>query len=225
MLNYEVDRKLLNHRVPPGTALDSFNGRTYLSLVGFQFHQARLFGSLRVPYHSDFDEVNLRFYVRRKERNEERRGVVFIAEIVPKWAVARVARLAYGENYFCFPMKHRLGTDGPNKTVEYAWRPNGAWCRLYAHTSGPLESPQDGSLEQFISEHYWGYTTKRNGHSLEYRVAHAPWNVSTSTTAGFEGDPTSVYGVELGTVLQRRPDSAFIANGSPVAVFAGERIQ
>jgi len=226
MLNYEVDRKLLTDRVPPGTVLDSYDGRTYISLVAFQFLNTKLFGSLRIPYHADFDEVNLRFYVRRKDGNEEeRRGVVFIAEIVPKWAVAQVARLAYGENYFCFPMKHCVNPEGQSKTAEYCWRLNGGWCRLYAHTSGPPGPAQGGSLEQFITEHYWGYSTKRNSHSLEYRVSHTPWNVWTSTTAGFEGDATSLYGVELGEILQRRPDSAFIADGSPVEVFAGKKIR
>lgn len=225
MLNYEVDRTLLADYVPPDTVLDSFDGRTYISLVGFQFRHTRLFGALRVPYHADFDEVNLRFYVRHKQNNEERRGVVFIAEIVPKWAVAHVARLAYGENYFHFPMKHRISSDGPSKTVEYAWRLNGAWCRLYAHTSVAPTPPQEGSLEQFIAEHYWGYSTRRNGYSMQYHVSHAPWNVGTSTEAGFEGDTTSLYGPKLGKVLQRRPDSAFIADGSPVVVFSGARMQ
>jgi uncharacterized protein YqjF (DUF2071 family) len=225
MLNYEVDGKLLADYVPPGTVLDSFNGRTYISLVGFRFRHTKLFGSLRIPYHADFDEVNLRFYVRRKRDNEERRGVVFIAEIVPKWAVAHVARMAYGENYFCFPMKHRVSSDGPNRTAEYAWLSNDAWCRFHAHTSVAPTHPQDGSLEQFITEHYWGYSTKRNGHSLEYRVSHTPWNVWTSTAAGFEGDATGLYGFELGKVLRRPPDSAFIADGSPVVVFAGNKIR
>jgi uncharacterized protein YqjF (DUF2071 family) len=225
MLNYEVDRKLLNDYVPPGTVLYSFDGRTYVSLVGFQFRRTKLFGSLPVPFHSDFDEVNLRFYVRRKEGNEDRRGVVFIAEIVPKRAVAQIARLAYGENYICLPMKHCVNTNGTTKTAEYEWQLNGAWCKLYAHASAAPALAEEGSLEQFITEHYWGYSTRRKGGSLEYHVSHAPWNVWTSTAAGFEGDASGLYGLELGKVLQRRPDSAFIADGSPVIVFAGKKIQ
>src|SRR5580700_8862590 len=104
MLNYEVDGTLLTGFIPPGTVLDSFHGRTYVSLVGFQFLRTKLFGLLPVPFHTDFDEVNLRFYVRRKEGQEERRGVVFIAEIVPKRAIAQLARFAYGENYVSLPM-------------------------------------------------------------------------------------------------------------------------
>jgi uncharacterized protein len=225
LLNYEVDRKLLNDYVPPGTVLDSFAGRTYVSLVGFQFRHTKLFGSLPIPFHGDFDEVNLRFYVRRKEGSEDRRGVVFIAEIVPKRAVAQIARLAYGENYVCFPMKHSVNTNGTTKTLEYEWRLNGAWCKLYAHASVAPAPAEEGSLEQFITEHYWGYSTQRNGGSLEYHVSHLPWNVWTSTAAGFEGDASGLYGSELGKVLQRRPDSAFIADGSPVTVFRGKKIQ
>src|SRR5579872_5879214 len=119
MLNYEVAPSLLNPYVPSGTRLDSFNGRTYVSLVGFRFCRTKLLGFFPIPFHSDFDEVNLRFYVRRKEDRDDRRGVVFIAEVVPRRAIATTARLAYGENYNCLPMKHRLETEGLNRTAEY----------------------------------------------------------------------------------------------------------
>src|SRR5260370_13386865 len=122
MLKYEVDSRFLDKYVPSGTVLDSFLGKTYVSLVGFRFCRTKLFGSLAVPLHSDFDEVNLRFYVRRKEGDENRRGVVFIAEIVPKQAVATMARLLYGEDYVCVLMKHPISRDGSKKTVEYQWQ-------------------------------------------------------------------------------------------------------
>jgi uncharacterized protein len=225
MLNYEVDRTLLEGYLPPGTALDSFAGRTYVSLVGFRFLHTKLLGSLAIPFHADFDEVNLRFYVRHKSGGENRRGVVFIAEIVPKWAVAKLARLAYGENYVCLPMKHRIDMHWTNKTAEYGWQLNGAWCRLYAQTSAAPALAEEGSLEQFITEHYWGYSAKRNGETVEYHVSHVPWNVWKSSDAGFEGDASGLYGPELAKILQRRPDSAFIADGSPVVVSTGQRIR
>jgi len=224
MLNYEVDARLLDKYVPRGTALDSFLGKTYVSLVGFRFFRTRLFGSLAVSFHSDFDEVNLRFYVRRKEGDENRRGVVFIAEIVPKQAIAAMARLVYGENYVRLPMKHRICTDGSRRTVEYHWRVKNRWCQLRAQAVGAPELPREGSLEQFITEHYWGYSTQRRGGSLEYHVSHVPWRVWVSSTAGFEGDANELYGVELGHVLQGQPSSAFIAEGSPVTVFRGREL-
>ena len=224
MLNYVVDPQLLDRYVPSGTVLDSFDGKTYVSLVGFQFLRTKLFGGLPIPFHSNFDEVNLRFYVRRPVGNEHRRGVVFIAEIVPRYAIAQIARLAYGENYICLPMKHRLSADTAAKSAEYQWRVNGEWCKLRAQASNAPAPARDGSLEQFITEHYWGYSARRNASTLEYHVSHVPWNVWPTTSAGFEGDPTSIYGPDFANILQRHPDSAFIADGSPVKVFAGEEI-
>src|SRR5580693_8286945 len=141
MLNYEVEPSLLSRYVPPGTVLDLFQGRTYVSLVGFRFCHTKLLGCFPVPFHADFDEVNLRFYVRRKEGSEDRRGVVFIAEIVPKWAVAKIARLAYGENYVCLPMQHSVDMSGATKTAKYEWQLNGTRRRLYARTSGAPARP------------------------------------------------------------------------------------
>jgi uncharacterized protein YqjF (DUF2071 family) len=224
ILNYEVDGELLEGYVPPGTVLDSFEGKAYVSLVGFRFRHTKLLGVLPIPLHREFEEVNLRFYVRRREGNEDRRGVVFIAEIVPKRAVALVARLAYRENYLYFPMKHSVSTNGGIKKVEYAWQLSRDWCKLHAQSSTASVASREGSLEQFITEHYWGYSRQRSGNALEYHVSHRPWNVWATADAGFEGEASAVYGSALGRLLQRRPDSAFIADGSPVVVFAGRKI-
>jgi uncharacterized protein YqjF (DUF2071 family) len=224
MLNYEVEPSLLNRFVPRGTALDSYQGRTYISLVGFRFYHTKLFGYLPIPLHADFDEVNLRFYVRRKEASEDRRGVVFIAEVVPRRAIAAIARLAYGENYVRLPMRRQIEANESGRKADYQWKIGGQWCRLSAQTNGISKHPQEGSLEQFITEHYWGYSARRDGESLEYHVSHPPWEVWTASTAGFEGDASALYGRELATVLQRRPDCAFVAAGSPVIVFKGNKV-
>jgi uncharacterized protein YqjF (DUF2071 family) len=225
MLNYEVEPTLLNRYVPPGTSLDSFNGRTYISLVGFRFYNTKLLGCFEVPFHADFEEVNLRFYVRRKEGGEDRRGVVFIAEVVPRRAIAATARLLYGENYTCLPMRHSITIEESSKTAEYQWQVGGQWCRLSAQTVGLPMRPQEGSLEQFITEHYWGYATRRTGGCVEYHVSHVPWQVWTTSQAGLEGNASGLYGNELATVIRRRPDCAFVAEGSPVIVFRGTRVR
>jgi len=225
MLNYEIDPLLLRQYVPRGTIVDSFMGKTYVSLVGFRFCRTRLFGAVAVPFHSDFEEVNLRFYVRRREGAEDRRGVVFIAEIVPRQAVATIARLVYGENYRCLPMTHRCNSEGESRSLEYRWRVDGVWCHLSAQFSSAPALPSEGSLEQFITEHYWGYSTQRGGGSLEYRVEHVPWKVWPSAVANFQGDASSLYGQALAGILRRPPDSAFIADGSPVVVFKGRKVR
>jgi uncharacterized protein len=224
MLNYEIDPELLSPYVPRGTELDAFEGSIYVSLVGFRFLRTKLFGSVPLPFHTNFDEVNLRFYVQRRESGEVRRGVVFIREIVPRFAVARLARLAYGEDYVSLPMRHTVDTNGMGISAEYQWQVARQWCGLRAEASGAPAYAAEGSVEQFITEHYWGYSAQRDSGCVEYHVSHVPWRVWNSAMAAFEGDAESLYGAELGRILRRAPDSAFIADGSSVRVFAGRRI-
>src|SRR5690348_18142677 len=90
LLQYVVDPAVLLPLVPLGTELDSWEGRTLVSMVGFRFLRVRVLGA-SILFHTDFDEVNLRFYVRRRVAEGWRRGVVFVREIVPRRAVALVA--------------------------------------------------------------------------------------------------------------------------------------
>ena len=224
MLNYEVDPAILLQYVPRGVDLDAFEGRTFVSLVGFQFLRAKLYGFLAVPLHSNFDEVNLRFYVRRREGNEIRRGVVFIREWVPRMVIAWLARQMYGERYDSCKMEHRIERNGENLTAEYRWQWGGQHFRFRARAHGAPTRFAEGSLENFITEHYWGYSAKGASEAIEYRVSHDPWRVWVSTDARFEGDGEALYGPGFGEILRRPPDSAFIAEGSPVQVHTGRRI-
>jgi uncharacterized protein len=221
MLNYEVDPAHLQKHIPSGTELDSFHGKTYVSLVGFRFCHTRLLGSIPIPFHTEFEEINLRFYVRRTAGAETRRGVVFIAEIVPKRAIAHTARLFYGENYVRRPMAHRILTKDLNVEVEYSWRSGNQSCKLQAHAAGAPSLPAEGSPEQFITEHYWGYSRQPDGGTVEYHVSHIPWKVWNATHAEFSGDTRDLYGDELSLALTKAPASAFIATGSLVKVFKG----
>jgi uncharacterized protein YqjF (DUF2071 family) len=225
MFNYAVDPALLAPLVPRGTELDSFDGRTYISLVGFRFERARVRG-LWIPFHSDFDEVNLRFYVRRVVEGEVRRGVVFIREVVPRWAIAATARATYNEPYVALPMRHRIAgpvSEGGRTTVEYGWRVGGSWAEIKMACEGKPTRPAEGSLEQFITEHYWGYTAQRDGGTIEYRVGHEPWRVWRAAQVTFQGDCASLYGAELAARLRAQPDSALLAEGGPVVVYPGCR--
>ena len=223
MLNYEVEPSVLAAFVPAGTELDRWNGRLFVSLVGFRFLRTRVWG-LPIPLHCNFDEVNLRFYVRRKEGSEIRRGVVFIREIVPRRAIATVARNLYGERYVALPMRHRLEVAGEDQVLEYGWRSGAEWKRLRLRVAGSPVLPGDGSEDQFITEHYWGYAAQRNGATTEYRVEHPPWRVWSARDARLEGDVAGLYGEELAAVLGDRPASAFLAEGSEVKVFRGRKI-
>ena len=224
MLNYEIDPALLQPFVPRGTELDSFEGKTYVSLVGLRFAHTKLFGVISVPFHSNFDEVNLRIYVRRREGGEIRRGVMFIREIVSLPAVTFLARMAFAENYRTMPLRHSINLNDSGGSIEYSWELKRRRFRLHGQTEGSPSLAAGGSLEQFISEHYWGYSRRRDGSSLEYHVAHEPWRIWRASNPAFEGDGAALYGSDFGSVLSRPPRSAFIADGSPVSVFTGVRI-
>ena len=224
MLNYEVDPGVLSEFIPAGTELDRWNGKLFVSLVGFQFLKTRVLG-FSIPFHRNFDEVNLRFYVRRSEGGEDRRGVVFIKEIVPRRAIAFIARNVYNERYVALPMRHRIESTDLNQEVEYGWRCEGKWIAIKLRTEGIPALPQENSEEQFITEHYWGYAQQHDGNSMEYRVAHPPWRVWRGCDAKFEGDMTELYGPVLAAVVRGKPSSAFLAEGSEVTVFLGRKIQ
>ncbi len=225
MLNYEVDSNLLATLVPEGTELDDWNGKVFISLVGFQFLETRLLGCLPVPFHANFEEINLRFYVRRRAGGEVRRGVVFIREIVPRRAIAFAARAFYNENYTALPMDHEINSAGNGRVrVSYRWRSDERWNKISLETDGSPELPADGSIEQFITEHYWGYAAQRSGGCVEYRVTHPSWRVWQVRQAALEGEVEKLYGRGFALALRGDPHSAFLAEGSAVAVMRGRRL-
>jgi uncharacterized protein len=220
MLNYEVDPALLRPLVPRGTELDSWSGRTFVSLVGFLFARTRLLG-VPVPFHRTFEEVNLRFYVRRMAGGEVRRAVTFIKELVPRIAIATVARLAYNEPYDAVPMRHRYGPSADSEVpgqVEYGWKTRSGWSSMRVVPVGAGSEARRGSEEEFITEHYWGYTRQRDGSTVEYEVSHPRWRVWSVDDVQLDGDMATVYGGELARVLASPPSSAFLADGSAVTV-------
>jgi uncharacterized protein YqjF (DUF2071 family) len=216
MLNYVVDRKVLQSLVPRGTELDFFGDRTFVSVVGFHFRNARIF-RVPVPLHTNFEEVNLRFYVRRKTETGWRRGVVFVRELVPRRAIAFVARTFYGEPYSALPMRHSIEISDNGVGVEYAWRRSGHWESLKAIGKGKPQDVGIGSEEEFITEHYWGYTARGAGCD-EYEVEHPKWRVWRAHESVLNADTSGLYGERFVESLSVPPSSAFIADGSAITV-------
>lgn len=227
MLNYEVDPAILLPYVPTGTEPDTWNGRAYVSMVGFLFLRTSVLG-VPIPFHRNFEELNLRFYVRRKGPEGWRRGVVFIKEIVPRWAIAAVARAVYNENYIALPMRHHLDLSGdalrPGGRVEYGWRFRDRWNGLRATLGDAAKPLVEGSEEEFITEHYWGYAAQRDGGCVEYQVEHPSWNVWGVRSAELDCDARALYGERFAEPLAGPPLSAFVAEGSAIIVRSGARI-
>ena len=222
LVNYAAPVDLLTRHLPQGVELDLYEGQAFVSLVGFRFLHTRLLGRIPVPFHINFDELNLRFYVQRRMKDgETRRGVVFVREYVPRLAIAATARLLYQEPYVAAPMRHSLDVDSAVRAASYAVRVGGAWHTLSGHGEGPAVSATDDREISFITEHYWGYTRRGPEKTGEYQVVHIPWHVQRVPDARFRGDAAVVYGREWAPVLSRPPVSAFLADGSPVAVMGG----
>lgn len=220
MVSYEVDPKLLVDRIPPGTELDLHEGHCFISLVGFMFLNTRVLG-IPIPGHVNFEEVNLRFYVRHQAGDEVRRGVTFIKEIVPRHLICWVARTFYGEPYEQWQMSNFRS----DKEVRYEWR-RGALRNFIAATIGVNQgSPEGGSHGEFITEHYWGYTKRSSNRSDEYKVAHNRWELFSVEESEVDVDFASVYGSEFAFLGDAKPYSVLFTRGSNIAVYKGERLK
>lgn len=229
MLNYEVEPAVLAPLLPAGVELDTWDGKTLVSMVGFLFLNTRLLG-VPVPFHRNFEEVNLRFYVRREVDGEMRRGVVFVKELVPKPWIARVARWVYRENYAALPMGHTVERDRSGQLVadalvEYTWKHRRRKHRLGGMLAGTCALPAAGSEEEFITEHYWGYTRLNRQLTGEYQVQHPAWRVWPVAQPYLLSDVRAMYGAQFEPYLHRPPRSAFLAEGSPVQVRMGRRFK
>lgn len=218
MASWPVDRALLQPLVPSGTELDDHDGLVYVSLVGFRFLDTRVLG-IGFPWHRDFDEVNLRFYLRRQTANGVQRGVAFIRELVPRRAIAWLARLRYNEPYRALPMASRIEADA----VTYRWK-LARWHAMHLAVGGSWTLPDPTSLDGWIAEHYWGWTRQRDGGTVAYRVEHPPWRLRPASTIMIDADLGETYGPLWGTALAGRPRSAFVAEGSAITVGKPVRI-
>ncbi|HRI03360.1 MAG TPA: DUF2071 domain-containing protein [Pyrinomonadaceae bacterium] len=219
MANYEVDPSLLASRVPRGTEIDLFEGKCFVSLVGFMFLDTRVLG-LPIPFHVNFEEVNLRYYVKRETGDETRRAVCFVKEIVPRFAIAAVARTMYGEPYECWSMDH----DRTETTVSYDWSKSGCKNHLGVEIDESVGVPDESSHGEFIIEHYWGYTERGRGRVDEYKVEHPKWELFSVKNELIDVDFAGTYGDEFGFLTNQKPYSVLLAKGSEISVYKGKQI-
>jgi uncharacterized protein len=217
MANYRVDPVVLESYLPARTELDTWNDTYYVSLVGFMFLRTKVLG-FSVPFHTAFPEVNLRFYVRYKQNNEWKRGVVFIREIVPKPALSYIANKLFNERYLTMPMKNEWENGADEIRVRYDWK-SSVWNHLEVHAgkhSGIIEA---GSKEAFITEHYWGYTSVNAATTGEYEVQHPKWEVYPVHSYSIHCDFKELYGNHFAVLQQQQPESVFLAEGSDITVY------
>lgn len=223
MANYKIDLQLLKPYLPFQTEPDLWNGTCYVSLIGFMFLNTKLKG-IKIPFHTNFEEVNLRFYVRYKDGDTWKRGVVFIKEIVPKRALTLVANTIYGEKYETLPMAHTWETHPDTQSAEYKWKKKSRWNSIKVIAGLDAHPTHDGSEEEFITEHYWGYTKMKNNKTSEYGVEHPRWQVYETLGYTIDVNFEDNYGPEFSFLDDQKPKSVFLAEGSLIEVTGGRRI-
>jgi uncharacterized protein len=222
--NYQIEPSILTEHLPFGTELDTWQDKCYVSLIGFMFMDTRLLG-LKIPYHRNFEEVNLRFYVKRFDGKEWKRGVVFIKEIVPKFAITMVANTIYNENYETLPMKHEWCIDTNQLKVNYQWKKDAEWYSFKINAENHATEIEIGSETEFITEHYWGYAKTNQFETTEYQVAHPRWLKYKVIEYEINADFGRIYGEKFGFLTNQKPDSVMLIEGSQISVENGFRFR
>lgn len=217
MANYAVPPELLAPYLPAGVELDFHHGNAYVSLVGFLFRDTKIF-NIPVPLLGTFEEINLRFYVMRNVGNEKRRGVVFINETVPSQLVAWVANFLYKEHYVSVPTRHHWQVNDQTKKIKFEWHIAGEWNSIYAEAALPSQSMEPGSIEEFIFEHYYGYTKINGTATEEYQIHHDRWLVNPVIKYDINCNFAAMYGADFAFLKEKAPDSVLLAGGSSVRV-------
>jgi uncharacterized protein len=217
MANYALPQDVLQPFLPKAVELDMHNGKAYASLVGFMFKDTRLF-NIPIPRLGTFEEINLRFYVLRREEGIIKRGVVFVNETIPYKAVAWVANKLYKEHYTAIPTKHKWDIEANKKHIGYQWKINNRWNSMAVEAAMAGEKMQPGSFEEFIFEHYYGYTKINETATEEYKINHPSWKVNKVYSTTIDCDFAAMYGSEFGFLKNEAPDSVFIAEGSGIEV-------
>ncbi|HRG82922.1 MAG TPA: DUF2071 domain-containing protein [Chitinophagaceae bacterium] len=223
MANYQVDPAILEPYVPAGTTLDFWRDRCYISLVGFLFRKVRV-KEFAIPFHTRFPEINLRFYVKQEINGVNRRGVVFISEIVPKPAISFVANQLYQEKYRTFPMQYDWKIHTNKQEVVYQCKNKGRWNSLEVMADKDASALKPGSEEAFITEHYWGFAAGKRG-TTAYQVMHPQWDIAAVQSSSISKDFFGIYDPTFRFLDSEKPASVFLAEGSAIQVYSGQRFE
>ncbi len=220
LLTYDVDAFLLEDYLPKGLELDTYKGRTFVSFVAFDFLDTRVLG-LKIPFHINFPEINLRFYVKHTDMNGTvRRGVVFIREFVPKTCIALVANRLYNEPYQAVQMTSDTDITDDKIIVSHSLVKDKIEHSCQFVVENTPYFPAENSTEHFFKEHEWGFGVSHQGRLSAYRVEHPKWRIYPLKTR-FELDIhfDKLYGENWEILNGKLPYNIMVAEGSCVKVF------
>ena len=223
LVNYTVPPAILKPYIPKGTELDLWQDQCYVSLVGFLFKDTKVLG-IKIPKHHTFEEVNLRFYVKRFESGSWKRGVVFIKEIVPKKTLTWVANTLYKEHYETQTMSHSHERKGEVLNIQYTWQQNQNQQSIAVNAYDFLTPIDENTEAEFILEHYYGYTQYNNHTTFEYEVQHPKWEQYFIKNYTIDVDFEQEYGSSFAILNNLKPRSVYLAKGSEIKVKSKRKI-
>ena len=110
--------------------------------------------------------------------------------------------------------------------MQYSWKHSGRWHSLGVEASPTPQPIAAGSEEEFITEHYWGYTRRRDGSTSAYEVQHPHWETYPILRHAIDVDFAALYGEAFAVLNGQEPASVLLSEGSWVSVQSdtGERI-
>jgi uncharacterized protein len=218
LLTYAVDPATLTNLLPPGVTLDTIKGNAFVSLVAFDFLETKVKG-IKFPFHTNFPEINLRYYVRYKEK----RGVMFVKEFVPPSFISLFANLLYNEKYSSATLKSSI-SKGDKILLNHTLKYRGKKYELNIEASDKPYMPPEESAEHFFKEHEWGFGTTRSGKPLVYRVEHPFWKIFPVIKFDHNFDFEAIYGKKWASLNEKTPVNITFAEGSEVRIFAAEKL-
>lgn len=215
LVNYRIDPKVLTPYLPKHTSFDLYKGECLISIVGFLFKDVHIMG-IPLPYHQLFEEFNLRFYVVHKDKEETKRGVVFLREFVPNSGITLAANTFAREKYRKYPMKHAVRKMNGAVSASYSFEVKNHWNSVSAKAEALEREILPGSLEDFIADHYYGYNIWYGNRTLEIQLKRPAWKYQKLLSFGVDCRFEDFYPPPFIPFLYEEPHSVQFVSGSPV---------
>ncbi len=217
ILSWPIDDQRLAPLVPDGMLLDRWAGEGYISLVCLVMENLRLLTLPALPRR--FAEVNLRFYVQPASADGDRRGVVFLRQLVSNPFVAFAGRRILREPMLTTPVTCKVESEDSvdrqrRLGLRYQWRNGSHDAALRITASGDAYLAEPGSLEEFVTARYWGYNGTSGSRVRAYRISREPWSLVPVIDHELNIDAETRFGPRIAEVMAGPPASALLALGS-----------
>lgn len=187
-LHWRVDPEQMQHLLPKGLEVDTFDGSAWIGLVPFQMDQVRFFSLPKIPTTSTFFECNVRTYVLQ----DGIPGVWFFSLD----AASRLAVLG-GRNLWKLNYIHaKFDVSIEGDRVDYTLaRHDGTRSRIHWTAGSELPKSEPGGLRHFLTERYYLYASQA-GKIWRGPIWHEPWRLREAALHDLDDNLIAQTGIE-----------------------------